>query len=89
MRYGTWKVRTLCRASSLTAATRELARCKLDLVGVQEVSWDKRGTVRAGDCNFLPWKRKRKSSMGTRFFYTTEYHQQLEEKSSLVIGCHI
>jgi hypothetical protein len=31
---------------------RELARYKLDLVGVQEVRWDKRGTVRAGDYTF-------------------------------------
>jgi hypothetical protein len=28
---------------------RELAKYKLDLVGVQEVSWDKEGTVRAGE----------------------------------------
>jgi hypothetical protein len=28
-------------AGSLTAAVRELARYKLDLVGVQEVRWDK------------------------------------------------
>jgi hypothetical protein len=26
---------------------------KLDLVGVQEVTWEKGGTVRAGDYNFL------------------------------------
>jgi len=43
MRFGTWNVRRLYRAGSLTAAARKLARCKLrvDLVGVQEVSWDK------------------------------------------------
>ena len=35
-------------AGSLTAAARELARYKLDLVGVQEVRWDKGGTVRSG-----------------------------------------
>jgi len=29
----TWNVRNLCRAGSLTAAARELARYKLDLVG--------------------------------------------------------
>jgi hypothetical protein len=29
---------------------RELASYKLDLVGVQEVSWDKGGTARAEDC---------------------------------------
>ena len=28
---------------------RELARYKLDSVGVQEVRWDKGGTARAGD----------------------------------------
>jgi len=39
----------LCREGSLTAAARELARYKLDLVGVQEVRWEKGGTVTAGD----------------------------------------
>ena len=34
-------------------AARELARYKLDLVGVQEVRWDKAGTVRGGDYNFF------------------------------------
>jgi hypothetical protein len=33
------------------AVAKELARYKLDLVGVQEVRWDKGGTVRAGDYN--------------------------------------
>jgi len=50
---GTWNVRSLYRAGSLAAVTRELARYKLDLVGVQEVRWDKGGTVRAGDYNFF------------------------------------
>ena len=40
MRFGTWNVMSLCRAGSLTAAARELARYKLDLVGLQEVRWD-------------------------------------------------
>ena len=29
------------------AAARELARYKLDLLGVQEVMWEKEGTVKA------------------------------------------
>jgi hypothetical protein len=41
MRFGTWNVRRLYRLGSLTAANRELARYKLDLVGVQEVTWEK------------------------------------------------
>ena len=44
MRFGTWNVRRLYRVGSLTAAAaRELARCKLDLVGVQEVMWERGG----------------------------------------------
>jgi hypothetical protein len=34
------------------AAARELARYKLDLVGMQEVRWDKEGTVKAGNYSF-------------------------------------
>jgi exonuclease III len=52
MRFGTWNVRSLHRAGSLTTAARELGRYKLDLVGVQEVRSDKRDTIRAGDYNF-------------------------------------
>ena len=40
---GTWNIRSLYRAGSLTAADRELARYKLDLVGVQKVRLDKEG----------------------------------------------
>jgi hypothetical protein len=50
-------VRSLYRASSIRAAARELPRYKLDLVGMQDVMWDKGGTVRAGDYNFS-WERK-------------------------------
>ena len=44
MKFGTWNVMNFCRAGSLTAAARELAGYKLDLVSVQEVRWDKGGT---------------------------------------------
>jgi hypothetical protein len=53
MRFGTWNVRNLYRSGSLTAAARELARNKLDLVGVKKVRWKKGGTVRAEDYNFF------------------------------------
>jgi len=45
MRFGTWNLRSLCKAGSPTATARELARYKLDLVGVQEVRRDKGGMV--------------------------------------------
>ena len=60
MRFGTWNVRSLYRLGSLTSAGRELARHKLDLVGVQEVRWDNGSTVRAEDYNFF-YRRKQKS----------------------------
>jgi hypothetical protein len=53
MKTGTWNVRSLYMAGSVKAAARELARYKLDVVGVQEVGWDKGGTVRAGDYDFF------------------------------------
>jgi len=71
---GTWKVRSLHRAGSLTAAARELARYKLDLVGTQEVRWDKGGTVRAGDYNFFYGKGNENRQLGTVLFV----HQRLE-----------
>ena len=46
-------VRSMYRACSPTASTRELARYKLDLVGVQQVRWYKGGTVRAGNYIFF------------------------------------
>jgi len=49
MKIGTWNVRSLHGGGSLKAAARELTRYKLDVVGMQEVRWDKGGTVRAGD----------------------------------------
>jgi hypothetical protein len=48
MRFGMRNIRSLYRAGSFTAAARELARYKLDLVGVKEVRWDKGGMVRVG-----------------------------------------
>jgi hypothetical protein len=52
MRFGTWNVRSFYRAGSVTATARELARYKVDLVGVQKVRWaNGGGTVRAGDYN--------------------------------------
>ena len=71
MRFGTCSVRRLYRVGSLTATARELERLKLDLVGVQEVGWDKGGTVRGGDYNFL-WKRKLKTSIWNRIFCTPQ-----------------
>jgi exonuclease III len=55
MRFGTWNVRSLCRPGSVKTVSGELAKYKLDLVGVQEVRWDKGCTEPAGDYSFFYW----------------------------------
>jgi exonuclease III len=63
-----WNVRSLYRAGSLKAAAREAARYKSDLVCVQEVRWDKGGTVRAGDYNFFCGIVNDNDQLGTGYF---------------------
>jgi exonuclease III len=68
MRFGTWNVRSLYRAGSFTAAARKLARYTLDLLGVQEVRWDREGTERAEDYNFFYGKGNENNQLGTGLF---------------------
>jgi hypothetical protein len=68
----------LHRSGSLTAVARKLARHKLDVVGVQEVRWDRRHCKNRGLCFYL-WKKQPKGSTGNRIFYTTEQYQQLKK----------
>jgi len=57
------------------SSSRELARYKLNLVGVQEVRWDREQWI-----IILLWKKKQKLSISNRnFLYTTENYQQLRE----------
>ena len=58
IRFGRWDVSSLYFLGSFTTVARELARYKLNLLGVEESRWDKGGTVRARNYNFILWKRK-------------------------------
>ena len=66
MRFGTLNVSILYRSCSFATVAGQLIRNKLDL-GVQAVKWDKGDTVGEGDYTLF-CKRKRKSSIGNRFF---------------------
>jgi exonuclease III len=61
IRFGTWNVRSMYRARSLTVVGEEISKYKLDLVGVQEVRWDGGCTERAGEYTFFYGKGNEKS----------------------------
>jgi exonuclease III len=53
MRFVTWNVRSLYTVGSLRTVVRKISKYKLDLVGVQEVRWDRGGTEPAGEYTFF------------------------------------
>jgi len=68
MNIETWNVRSLYRAGSLITAARELARYKLDLVGVKEVGQDKGGRKEQRIIIFYMEKETKSHQLGTVFF---------------------
>jgi exonuclease III len=68
MRFGTWNVRSLYRKGSLKTAARELGKYKLDLVGVEEVRWEKGDTEQAEDYTFFYGQGNGDHQLGTDFF---------------------
>jgi exonuclease III len=69
VRFGTWNVRSLNRLGSMKTVARELGKYKLDLVGVQEVRWEKGGTERAEDYTFFCGAGKEDHQLGTGFIH--------------------
>jgi exonuclease III len=69
VRFGTWNIRSLYRIGSLKTVARELGKCNLDLVGVQEVRWEKGGgTERAEDFTFFYGEGNGNQQLGAGFF---------------------
>jgi hypothetical protein len=74
-----WDVRSLYRTGSHMTVATEVSKCKLDLVEVKEIRWDKGGTEPAGEYTFLYGKGNENYELGTGFLYKRESYQQLRE----------
>jgi hypothetical protein len=67
-RFGRWNARSVYRAGYLFKVSKELSKHKLNLVEVQEVSWEVGVTELAGDYKLLYRKRNENHELGTGSF---------------------
>ena len=69
IRFRRWNVSSLYVSGSLTAVARELARYKLNLLGVQEAKWGKKGGhCKSTELHFFYGKWKENHQLGTGYF---------------------
>jgi hypothetical protein len=63
-RFGTWNIRRMYRASLLWTVAKVISIYKLDLVGAQEVRWDRDGTKPAEKYTFFYGKGNENHELG-------------------------
>jgi hypothetical protein len=68
VRFGIWNIRSLYGAGSLRTVAEKISKYESDLVGAQEVRWDRGGTEPAGEYTFFCGKENENHELGTRFF---------------------
>ena len=68
MRFGTWNVTSLYRTGGVTLVAKELARYRIDFVGVQEVRLDGNGISQIGDYLLYYGEGNNNHQLGTGFF---------------------
>jgi hypothetical protein len=67
MRFGTWNVRSLYRAGSLMSVSKVISQCMLNLVAVQWVGWERRGTELTGEYKIFYRKGFKNHELGIGF----------------------
>jgi hypothetical protein len=73
MRFCEWNVRSMHRTDSIMREAKEVSKYTLNLVGVQEVRWDRHGTESECEYIFFYGKGKENFESGTVFFFCVRH----------------